>query len=350
MYIGGEEVVCNKEFTIKEEMLSTSSTILNNCYPKSWEQDHDYTSRFYYPKDYSQCLIYEKIPILPKEYTQVDYIQSSGTQYIDTGFKPTPNTKIETTFQFNQVTPTQQRIFANASYEDNGLVFAFYISGQNNFAWACQNDAGNWVAFGLQADTNKHIFTIDSMNSIVSIDNTQKEITSTRTNNSNQTMLFFADKTRDFNPRNFAGGKLYNSKIYDNGILVRDFIPCYRNSDNVVGLYDMVNNEFYTNQGTGVFTYGQIQETYNETLLFAGMVKNSGNISLNPRYPKYCALEILDFKDFLSTGEYLDFVISNKTVIEAIQMVVDAVAQYGFVLGNDFECDNGIFVKFFVFS
>ena len=69
-------------------------------------------------------------------------------------------------------------------------------------------------------------------------------------------------------------------------------------------------------------------------LLFAGMVKNSGNISLNPRYPKYCSLEILDFKDFLSTGEYLDFVISNKTVLEAIQMVVDAVSQYGFVLGN----------------
>ena len=121
MTIGGEEVVCNKEFTIKEEMLSTSSTILNNCYPKSWEQDHDYTSRFYYPKDYSKCLIYDEknIPaevgeyaegtnlsinvdntkeweyqldgdtqqnttILPSEYTQVDYIQSSGTQYINT--------------------------------------------------------------------------------------------------------------------------------------------------------------------------------------------------------------------------------------------------------------------------
>ena len=59
MYIAGEEVVCDKEFTIKEEMLSTSSTILNKCYPKSWEIDHDYTSRFYYPKDYSKCLIYQ---------------------------------------------------------------------------------------------------------------------------------------------------------------------------------------------------------------------------------------------------------------------------------------------------
>ena len=37
MYIAGEEVVSDKEFAIKEEMLSASSTILNNCYPKSWE-------------------------------------------------------------------------------------------------------------------------------------------------------------------------------------------------------------------------------------------------------------------------------------------------------------------------
>ena len=34
MLINNEEVVCNKDFTITEEMLATSSTILNNCYPK----------------------------------------------------------------------------------------------------------------------------------------------------------------------------------------------------------------------------------------------------------------------------------------------------------------------------
>ena len=58
MLINNEEVVCNKDFTITEEMLATSSTILNNCYPKSWENDKNYVSRFYYPKDYSKCKIY----------------------------------------------------------------------------------------------------------------------------------------------------------------------------------------------------------------------------------------------------------------------------------------------------
>ena len=53
-----EEVVCSNNLVITEEMLTTSFYYLNNCYPKSWEQDHDYISRFYYPKDYSKCLIY----------------------------------------------------------------------------------------------------------------------------------------------------------------------------------------------------------------------------------------------------------------------------------------------------
>ena len=47
MFIDDEEVVCNNLIEINEEMLSTSSTILNNCYPKSWEETHDYVNNFY---------------------------------------------------------------------------------------------------------------------------------------------------------------------------------------------------------------------------------------------------------------------------------------------------------------
>ena len=131
IFINNEEVVCDKNLTITEEMLATSSTILTNCYPKSWENDKDYVSKFYFPQDYAKCKILK--------------------------------------------------------------------------------------------DSN---------------------------------------------------------------------------------------------------------------LIFCGVVKNTGNISLNPRYPHYCNLQILDFKTLLSEGKTLDFVISEKTVFEAIQMVVDAVADYGVELGT----------------
>lgn len=72
----------------------------------------------------------------------------------------------------------------------------------------------------------------------------------------------------------------------------------------------------------------------NYKLLFCGIVKNSGNISLNPRYPHFGSFQILDFKTFLSESDTLDFVISNKTITEAIEMVIDAISTYGFILGN----------------
>lgn len=49
---------------------------------------------------------------------------------------------------------------------------------------------------------------------------------------------------------------IYYTKIWDNNILVRHFIPCYRKSDGVIGMYDLVENKFYTNSGTGTFIKG----------------------------------------------------------------------------------------------
>lgn len=54
MYIAGEEVICDKEITVAENLLNCSSTVLYNCYPLSWEKDKDYVSKFYFPKDYSK--------------------------------------------------------------------------------------------------------------------------------------------------------------------------------------------------------------------------------------------------------------------------------------------------------
>lgn len=80
--------------------------------------------------------------------------------------------------------------------------------------------------------------------------------------------------------------------------------------------------------------YSRCEFYDNDELIFAGVVKNTGNISLNPREPKYCSLQILDFKTLLSEGTTLDFVIANKTVKEAIEQVTNAISSYGFVVGN----------------
>lgn len=48
---------------------------------------------------------------------------------------------------------------------------------------------------------------------------------------------------------------LYSCQIYDNDVLIRDYVPCQGPSGDI-GLYDTENNQFYGNAGTGTFTAG----------------------------------------------------------------------------------------------
>lgn len=61
-------------------------------------------------------------------------------------------------------------------------------------------------------------------------------------------------------------GRLYYIRIYDNSEIVREFIPCYRISDNRPGLYDIVNELFYTNDSGSEtdFTVGPTKKIVQE--------------------------------------------------------------------------------------
>jgi hypothetical protein len=50
--------------------------------------------------------------------------------------------------------------------------------------------------------------------------------------------------------------KFKHGTISDGNTTIRDVYPAMRNSDSVLGLFDIVNNTFYTNQGNKDFIYG----------------------------------------------------------------------------------------------
>ena len=51
-------------------------------------------------------------------------------------------------------------------------------------------------------------------------------------------------------------GKFYFARIYDKGVLIRDYVPCYKKDDETIGMYDLVTQQFYENAGTGTFIKG----------------------------------------------------------------------------------------------
>lgn len=183
---------------------------------------------------------------LPDGYTQVDYIESSGTQYIDTNYTPTQNDNFELK---NVSTPNISGTLFSAGTGDYQLIlhnnryFKYFASG-------AAVDIGNNVIFN-----NSNIKIEEGS---LYVDNVLKGV-STYGGKVNTTLQLF----RRANGGNYKTCSIGEVIITNKNTLVRDFIPCYRNSDNEVGLYDLVNNVFYTNQGTGVFTYGSVAPTPN---------------------------------------------------------------------------------------
>ena len=57
IFIDDEEVVCDSNFTIKEEFMNPSSIELNRVFPKSWKGTNKLLEEYYFPEDYSKCKI-----------------------------------------------------------------------------------------------------------------------------------------------------------------------------------------------------------------------------------------------------------------------------------------------------
>lgn len=272
--INNEEVVSDKDIVIKEEMLNTSSVILNNVYPKSWEEDKDYVSRFYYPKDYSKCLINDVTPteftidgetiqntgLLPSEYTQAEYIQSGSIPHIDTGVIPTSDTKIDIDFAYVSSTYSGWSPLFGERGSSNSMYFAFFINTSGlkvspNYAGF---DPGNNSQVTLTANTRYNLkneagqfYLNDEVESSISTSNTL-------TTSNKSIWLFDLQQNSGAGMSRQMTARIYRCRFYEGEELIRDFIPCVRNSDNEIGMYDVVNDVFYTNQGTGSFTYGKM--------------------------------------------------------------------------------------------
>lgn len=198
-------------------------------------------------KPWLKFYIYKKYSILPKEYQRVDYIESSGTQYINTNYIPNSNTKYELNIKFNELGIISYLISARSTNYRNDL----YLATSNKLSVGYGNEYKN-SNFIVQKDIKYNIVSDKNLlyvnNNLVWTSTEQEFINTVKA-------VVFA---RNYNDEigNFISAKLYSCKIYDNDTLVRNFIPCYRKADNEVGLYDIVNNVFYTNAGTGAFIYG----------------------------------------------------------------------------------------------
>ena len=183
---------------------------------------------------------------LPSGYKRLEYIQSTGTQYINTGFKPNNNTRVVMDLLYTGSENISNEFGAwNSS---NNASFICLTTGQNNL-YPFYGNASQTVSVNRTA---RH--TVDMDKNVVKMNGTTM-ITFDQMSFQCTYPMFLCCFNNVGSNWNMTSMRIYSCQIYDNGTLVRDFIPCQTTAGEI-GLWDDVNSVFYGNAGTGTFTAG----------------------------------------------------------------------------------------------
>lgn len=207
---------------------------------------------------------------LPSTYKQVEYIEGTGTQYIDSGYKPKAITGVSATYQFTEVATLQQRVYGTqgVTSTNTSIGYALYINGAGGWSYAYNDGEGNWVAIGVTADPGKHTFRLNVNPGYYSLDNGLDTAMSGSITKTSLYNLYIMAKSYADGAAQFGKLKLYDFMIFESGTALRKYVPCYRVSDSTTGLCDMLNNStFYPGAGTGTLNKGSAQYLTEKTIV-----------------------------------------------------------------------------------
>ena len=186
-------------------------------------------------------------------YTRVAYIESSGTQWINTGFVTTENTAIEC--DFTTLNNNDNRAVFCGDWANYGHLFVLNTNGMNFFGTS--NKLSNFVAY-------KH-FRIQTIpggsKTVVLYDgDTGAEVGSSNvelTHSDTGEMTLFAASADGSHP---ALCRIHAFKLTHAGTVVRDMVPVKRTVDGAIGLYDFSTEAFFANGGSGTFIAGDVMD------------------------------------------------------------------------------------------
>lgn len=189
--------------------------------------------------------------VLPSGYTELEYIQSTGTQYIDTGFKADYNSRFTADFMLNSTSTGY--VFASRGTPSEKFKNAIGILWNGtNF----RSDYGSISGAKITGPTTGVRYDVDKNKATCRIG--PEAVTNSPSSFSSTLNVYLFGCNEGGSFAYPASMRLWSFAIYDNSELVRDFVPAKRSSDGAVGLYDNVTGTFYGNDGTGSFTAGPV--------------------------------------------------------------------------------------------
>lgn len=187
--------------------------------------------------------------------SRIEYLESTGTQYIDIGYTPTTSTIL---IMEACLTSLQNNITMVGLYREKTYVQRFHIGTYQNqwhFGVSSNSASNKWKNFTGGIDTNKHTFEIRA-SGYCAVDSATNQITVNNSRAYSMRIFVFARNVyvSSITIDQYASMKLYGMKIYEGSTLMHEYIPC--RVGQVGYLYDKVTKALLGNSGSGSFTLG----------------------------------------------------------------------------------------------
>ena len=200
---------------------------------------------------------------IPVEYQEIEYIESDGSAIFDTGYLVNPSTVIDMDCIVYESSKADWQFLygSRSSTYDTATVFGFvvrnYHKGYIPELWISGEQLGTSSIFPY----NERAILKQNMNELTWYPvSTEVPVTITGTGSlptSSTTLAvsgFKDGSTYTFGPK----CRIYSLKISDVNGITRDYVPCYRISDGVVGLYDLINDTFRYSVTSTAFISGPV--------------------------------------------------------------------------------------------
>ncbi len=207
-------------------------------------------------------LTYSALPPsrLPAGYTEVEYVQSDGTSYLDSGVVPSSKLKmvmdIETLIKPSSGT---SYLFYSQSTGKSGTTshtrkLNIYVAS-SGIKGSMSTITGTVAATSITSDSSARRMTasFDYPNKKFGVDATLKAGSPGGYYPTASVKLLGSSASNV----NGIKAKLYSCKFYESGVLTHDFVPC-TNPDGTAGLYDLLNGAFLAAVTPSALTAGPV--------------------------------------------------------------------------------------------
>ena len=254
----------------------------------------------------------------------VRYVEATGSQYVDTGVTGRYGTKIEARVEWMELAdasfvssrkedwPGNGRLYFCYCQNNNGEMFTASDTGSTvvwNNGWNCRWEKNR--VYDYTAEFSAPDNDGNAVNSIV-VDGLKVWSKASAALDTGYPLFVFANNQRG-SANSFSKTRCYGLKIWQDGILVRDFQPCMK--DGRAGLYDAKNDQIYYSGSATDLVCDENSEVPDE---FIDYVESQGDAaSADDQIPAYIDTGIIGRSGTKISGEFALLASEDNSILDS---------------------------------